>query len=125
MARAAPESAAQQKTVNIPPELPVKEDDWPVEPEATKATTVTGSRAYQTVSIVMGNKASVLKQHGYTQQEEIGQGLFGKTLRVKNDKDGKDYAIKVVSNSWSSRAIFHEDGNKEKRNSTLGNCPIK
>ncbi|KAJ8261558.1 hypothetical protein GJAV_G00155700 [Gymnothorax javanicus] len=47
----------------------------------------------------MGNKASVLKQHGYTQQEEIGQGQFGKTLRVKNEKDGKDYAMKVVHDS--------------------------
>ncbi|XP_035280418.1 probable serine/threonine-protein kinase nek2 [Anguilla anguilla] len=53
----------------------------------------------------MGNAKSILRQHGYIPLEEIEQGAFGKTLRVKKEKDGKEYIIKGLHKSDS---VMHE-----------------
>ncbi|XP_035280412.1 serine/threonine-protein kinase 4-like isoform X2 [Anguilla anguilla] len=53
----------------------------------------------------MGNNQSILEQHGYTLVGETGQGAFGKALRVKNEKDGKDYVIKTLQKTNMMREV--------------------
>ncbi|KAG7483676.1 hypothetical protein MATL_G00040940 [Megalops atlanticus] len=46
--------------------------------------------------ITMGNEQSLLKQHGYTLVEEVGQTYFMRTARVKDDKTKKQYIAKEI-----------------------------
>ncbi|KAG5846274.1 hypothetical protein ANANG_G00148040 [Anguilla anguilla] len=49
----------------------------------------------------MGNAKSILRQHGYILLEETELGAVGKTVRVKKEKDGKEYIIKGLHKSDS------------------------
>ncbi|KAJ8268720.1 hypothetical protein COCON_G00113270 [Conger conger] len=49
----------------------------------------------------MGNRASILEEHGYYEAKEIGQGAFGTVFRVKKKADEKEYVIKAVQKSES------------------------
>ncbi|XP_061107038.1 serine/threonine-protein kinase Nek8-like isoform X3 [Conger conger] len=49
----------------------------------------------------MGNRPSILEEHGYYEAKEIGQGAFGTVFRVKKKADEKEYVIKAVQKSES------------------------
>ncbi|XP_061107039.1 serine/threonine-protein kinase 3-like [Conger conger] len=53
----------------------------------------------------MGNRPSILEEHGYYEAKEIGQGAFGTVFRVKKKADEKEYVIKAVQKSES---VIHE-----------------